>query len=79
MKFNFGFEYINVRYGWKDKKLFRLPFERNLKTFGLKEIKPIRNGMVYNIQRTQKTIANLKLMTKKVDWKVDVIESKDCP
>ena len=38
IEFKYGFIYKGVRHAWKDKKLFRLPFERNLRTFGLKEI-----------------------------------------
>jgi hypothetical protein len=79
MKFQYGFTYKNVRYGWLKKELYRLPFENMKRTYGLKKITPIRSGKVYNLQRIQKTIAHLKLMTKKVDWEVKIIENKDIP
>lgn len=81
MEFKHGFEYMGVRYGWKDKKLYRLPFIRNLRSFNLKEIKPIIIGSTtcYNIQRNKKTINNLKKITKPVDWFVETYKTQDYP
>ena len=81
MVFNFGFIYKGVRYGWKDKKLYRLPFERNLKTFGLLEVPAyvFKTTTVYNVQRTKLTINRLKLMTENVNWQINQISSSDVP
>ena len=81
MVFNFGFIYKGVRYGWKDKKLYRLPFERNLKTFGLLEVPAyvFKTTTVYNVQRTKLTINRLKLMTENVNWQINEISSPDVP
>ena len=70
IEFKYGFIYKGVRYAWKDKKLFRLPFERNLRTFGLKEIPQyvFKTTQVYNVQRDKLTILKLKERTVKVDW-----------
>lgn len=81
MKFKYGFEYLGVRYGWKNKKLYRLPFERCLKSYGLKEINPIIIGSTtcYNIQRHKLTINKIKRITTNVDWSVSVLSEIDCP
>lgn len=76
-----GFIYKNVRHGWKDKKLYRLPFDRNNRTFRLKEIPKycFKSTIVYNVQRTKLTINRLKTLTVKVNWEVDIIKDDDCP
>lgn len=81
MKFSYGLNYLGVRYGWKDKELYRLPFERNNKTFGLKFIKPVFIGSTkcYNLQRNKITINRLKILTEKVDWDLEIVKDKDCP
>ena len=79
IEFKYGFIYKGVRYAWKDKKLFRLPFERNLRTFGLKEIPQyvFKTTQVYNVQRDKLTILKLKERTVKVDWYVNVVVEVD--
>ena len=66
MCFTKGFIYKEVRYGWKNKKLFRLPFTRNKRSFGLKEIPfyVFKTTIVYNIQRDKITILSLKNVPK---------------
>ena len=81
IEFKYGFVYKEVRYAWKDKKLFRLPFERNLRTFGLKEIPQyvFKTTQVYNVQRDKLTILKLKERTVKVDWYVNVVVEDEIP
>ena len=81
MEIKHGFIYKDVEYGWYQKKLYRLPFSRGGRNYGLKEIKPMRKGMVYNIQKDQKTIAQLKIMTIEfpVMKEIKVVVSDDCP
>ena len=81
IEFKYGFIYKGVRYAWKDKKLFRLPFERNLRTFGLKEIPQyvFKTTQVYNVQRDKLTILKLKERTVKVDWSVNVVVQVEIP
>ena len=79
--FIYGFEYKNVRYVWKDKKLFRLPYISKNRSYSFKEI-PIycfKTTLVANIQKTKLTINRLKFLTKPVNWSIDVIQSDDCP
>ena len=81
IEFKYRFIYKGVRHAWKDKKLFRLPFERNLRTFGLKEIPQyvFKTTQVYNVQRDKLTILKLKERTVKVDWYVNVVVEDEIP
>jgi len=84
MVFNNGFEYLGVRYGWKAKQLYRLPYSKNLRTYGLKLINPhiLKNKqktVCYNICRIKKTINQLEILTEKVNWEVKIIKNKDVP
>ena len=81
IEFRYGFIYKGVRYAWKDKKLYRLPFERNKRTFGLKEIPMyvFKTTIVYNIQRDKLTISKLKERTEKVLWFTDILIDDEYP
>ncbi len=81
IEFKYGFIYKNVRYAWRDKKLFRLPFQRNLRSFRLKEIPQyvFKSTQVYNIQRDKMTILKLKKRTQKVYWTIEVFHSDEIP
>ena len=79
--FAYGFEYKEVRYVWKDKKLFRLPYTKNKRSYSFKEI-PIycfKTTLIANIQKTKLTLNRMKTLTKKVDWSIDVINHSDLP
>lgn len=81
LKFYYGFEYKNVRYVWKDKKLFRLPYTSKNRNYSFKEI-PIycfKTTLVANIQKNKLTKNRMKTLTKKVDWSIDIIKHSDCP
>jgi hypothetical protein len=81
IQYKYGFIYKDVRYAWKDKKLYRLPFERNKRTFGLKEIPQyvFKSTQVYNIQRDKLTILKLKERTVSVDWSIEVFVKDEIP
>ena len=81
IEYGYGFTYKGVRYAWKNKKLFRLPFERNKRTFGLKEIPQyvFKTTCVYNIQRDKLTINKLKERTEKVLWNLEVNIENEMP
>ena len=70
--YKFGFKYKNVLYGWKDKKLFKLPHTLNSRSYQLKEIPYycFKSTMVYNVQREKLTINKLKLLTKEINFKI---------
>lgn len=67
--YKYGFEYKNVRYVWKDKKLFRLPYISKNRSYSFKEIPfyCFKTAIVYNTQRNKLTISRLKSLTEKVD------------
>jgi hypothetical protein len=79
--YKYGFIYKEVRHAWKDKKLYRLPFERNKRTFGLKEIPQyvFKSTQVYNVQRVKLTILKLKERTVSIDWSVEVFVEDEIP
>lgn len=79
--FNYGFEHKEVRYVWKSKKLFRLPYIKNNRSYSFKEI-PIycfKTTLVANIQKNKLTLNRMKTLTKKVDWTTEIISDDDCP
>ena len=81
MQFEYGFIYNDVKYGWYKKELYRLPFTRLKRSHGILKIEQrIMNVTPYYIvQRNKLTLKRVEGLTTKVDWKVDVIKSKDCP
>ena len=81
IEFKQGFIYKGVRHGWKKGKLYRLPFERNKRTFGLKEIdmKVYKSTAIYTVQRDKRTYNKLKEKTVFVDWSVDVFVEDEIP
>lgn len=81
IEFKQGFIYKGVRRAWKNKKLFRLPFERNQRTFGLKEIPQyvFKCTQVYNVQRDKITILKLKEKTTPVNWTVEIVVADELP
>lgn len=36
--YKYGLQYKGVLYGWKDKKLYRLPYTKNKRSYCLKEV-----------------------------------------
>jgi hypothetical protein len=81
MQFKQGFVYKGVRHAWKKGKLYRLPFERNNRTFGLKEIPMgvFKATAVYNVQRDKRTYNKLEERTVSVCWSVDVFVEDEIP
>jgi hypothetical protein len=81
--FKYGFEYKGFNFGWKDKKLFRLPSEKNLRNYPLKELKLIKIGNKegYRVVRDKKTINQLMEITETINFKYIVNGKKhvDCP
>lgn len=81
IEFTKGFIYKGVRHAWKKGKLYRLPFERDKRTFGLKEIPMyvFKSTVVYNVQRDKITFLKLKERTEIVSWEVEVLIDDECP
>lgn len=67
--YRYGFIYKDVTYGWKNKKLFKLPYVKNNRSYQLKEI-PLncfKSILVVNIQRQKLTINKLKQLTYEIN------------
>ena len=82
IQYKYGFEYKKVRYVWKNKNLFRLPYiNDNNKSYKFMAVPKycFKTAIVYNIQRNKITINKLQKMTKKVNWSQGFINDKDCP
>ena len=79
--YKYGFEYKGVLYGWKNKKLYKLPYIKNKRSYTLKEIPfyCFKTTLVANIQRTKMTLNKLKFLTKEINIEVAEIVSSDCP
>jgi hypothetical protein len=76
-----GFEYKGVLYGWKNKKLFRLPYTKNKRSYSLKEI-PFycyKSTLVANIQRTKLTMNRIKTLTKEINIEINSYICDDMP
>ena len=81
--FKYGFEYKGLNFGWKNKKLFRLPSTKHLRSYPLRELPLIKIGKNkgYRVVRDKKTIDQLMEITEVINYKYEVngIGSKDCP
>lgn len=79
--YKYGFYYKEVPYGWKYKKLYKLPYTKNKRSYSLKEIKPLvfKSTIVYNIQKDKLTLNRLKTITKQIDFKIIKIVENEYP
>lgn len=79
--YKYGFEYNGILYGWKNKKLFKLPYVKDKRSYQLKEI-PLylfKATFVANIQRKKLTLNKLKFLTEEINYKLETIEASECP
>lgn len=79
--YKFGFEYKGVVYGWKDKKLYRLPYTKDKRSYSLKEI-PFycyKSTLVANIQRSKLTLNRMKSLTKEINIEINSYICSDIP
>ena len=79
IKYNRGFEYNGILYGWKEKKLYRLPQTISGKEYPLKEVPMIKVGSKtgYLLRGMRKSLSQVKGMTTEIDFTLEVIESDD--
>ena len=80
-KFKYGFEHKGMKYGWKDKILYRLPSFVNKRSYGLKKLKLIDVGKQkgYNVARDKKSLKTLKEMTERIDYIHSTPSDNDLP
>jgi hypothetical protein len=72
-----GFHYMGKCYVWHKKELYRLPFESNLKFYGVKKCAKWNDG--YYLGSHRKSLSQLQSMTVDVDELINIVEDKDCP
>lgn len=79
--YKYGLEYKGVLYGWKDKKLYRLPYTKNKRSYSLKEVAfyCFKSTMVVNLQRDKVTINKLKFLTKEINVEINSYIHSDIP
>ena len=72
--YKYGFEYKGVLYGWKNKKLYKLPYTKDKRSYTLKEIPSycFKSTLVFNIQKTKLTLNRLKKLTKEIN--IEIVE-----
>lgn len=80
--YKYGFFYKNVKYGWHNKELYRLPYTNDSNySFCVKKLNPIiiGNKVGYRIGGDRKTIEQLKSITIPINHVEHEIKSKDVP
>lgn len=77
----YGFKFEGILYGWKDKKLSRLPQTIGKRFYPLKELELIQVGKQkgYLVGCKRKSIKQLKDMTVFINFEYQTISDKDCP
>lgn len=81
INYKYGISFDGILYGWKDKKLYRLPQMIDKRFYPLKELKLIEvgNKQGYNLNRKKKSLPQLEAMTVFIDKEVQTISDLDCP
>lgn len=79
--YKFGFKLDDVYFGWKNKKLYKLPYIKNNRSYQLKEIPfyCFKSTLVCNLFRRKYTINKLKQLTTEINIKVNHFEESECP
>lgn len=79
--YRYGLEYKGVLYGWKDKKLYKLPYTRKGRSYGIKIVPfyVFKSTTVCNLQRDKVTIKKLESLTKEINFEVNSFIHSDLP
>lgn len=79
--YKYGFEYFGILYAWKDKKLYKLPYYKNKRSYALKEVPfyKFKTTLVCNIQRRKLTLNRIKKMTVEINYSLDTIVKDKLP
>lgn len=79
--FTQGFKYGGFRFGYLNNKLYRLPTKIHERNYSMREL-PLINITEkiqgYRIIRDKKSIVQMKLMIKKVNYSVKSIHCEKC-
>ena len=81
VNYEYGITFNGFVYGWKDRKLFRLPQVINKRFLPLKELSVINvgNNKGYLLNQKRLSMKQLQSMTGIINFKVEKITSKECP
>ena len=73
IKYKYGFKYFDKTYCWKNKKLYRMPFNSMLRWHSIRELKQIKNGVTigYCIDRKFKSLKALKELTYEINYAIE--------
>ena len=81
----YGFKINDVIYGFKEKKLFRLPQMIGLRFYPLKEV-PLRKEIIgksswegYLLRGQRKSLSQIKSLTVFINKEIEEINDSDCP
>lgn len=81
INYEYGMTVEGVLFGWKEKKLFRMPQMIGLRFYPLKELPIIKvgNHEGYLLSKKRYSMNQLESMTGIINFKIEKTVSKDCP
>lgn len=77
VKFKYGFSFKDILFGWKNKKLYRLPQMIGERFYPLKKCGEWEDGFI--VGRMRKSNKQLKDMTIFINFEYQDIKDEDCP
>jgi len=80
MQFKEGFIHKGFKFGWHNKKLYRLPLVRKGKRYSLRklDIIPIGNKEGFRLIRDKKSIDQVRDMTSPFKSVVKIVKCREC-
>ena len=82
ISFTYGFKHNSILYGWKSKKLYRLPQMIGKRFYPIKtlDLKKWNNDSIgYLVGSNRKSLDQLKSMTIFINQNINEIKDNDCP
>ena len=79
--YSFGFEFDGILYCWKNKELFRMPYNKDNRYYSKRKLKIQKNGGSYGywVSGLFKSLSNLKQITRNINYTEELIIESDCP
>ena len=81
LMFKYGFEINQMKYGWFQKKLYRLPSNINSRNYQFKELFEITigNKTGYRLMRKKYTIEQLEPLTNPINQIIEKFNNDNLP
>ena len=72
--YKFGFVFDNITFCWKSKKLYRMPYVKNKRSYEIRQLKlqKVGNSFGYWICGNFKSLTNLREITKVINYELMV-------